>query len=163
MNIDVNELALGNLLNYSNYLQSQGHKAHILVYATEIFLKENPCMRNAVQGKENSQDGVGYCVLNISDTAVRNLHREHNHLVFDTRFNGVEQRMFVLLGDIFALTSPTENIMLDPCAVLLAQTSTTLLLRPYSSLNPGDIFQPVESEQPSQESKPRPTLTVVKS
>lgn len=165
MNIDIAELAMRNLMSYSDYFQTEGHKVHIYVYATELFLKENPCMKPAVQKSPDPENPFEYCILNISDNAIRNLHREGNRMVFDTRFNGVEYRMFVILGDIFGLGPAQGHLILDPCIITSSLISGRLSFRPYSSV---ELVLPITGEEQAaaevaspQEKRPS-FLTVVK-
>lgn len=161
MNIDIADLSMRNILSYSDYFQSAGSKVLIYVYATELFLKENPCMANAVHTANSPGEDVKYCILNISDSAIRNLHREGIRMVFDTRFNGVEHRIFVVLGDIFGIGIPDSELILDPCVIMTSQASGRLMFRPYSSLEDDEAVKSMTSSEAPVETK-RPTLTVVK-
>lgn len=163
MNLDVNELCMTQIIGYKDYFQSQGYKVNIRIYATDMFLKDNPHMTNAIHQFPGNDISFGYTVLSIHDSAVRNLHRDGNYLVFDCRRNGTPYQMRVILGDIFGIGPADEVIMLDPSIVLATGPNGSLILRPWSSIDraTGEMAGP-STETPIQPEVKRPTLTIVK-
>ncbi len=158
MNIDIGELSMMQLLNFRSYFETLSDKVHLYVKATPAVLTLNPMMVKHVHGVIEGEAHSGHIVLNISTSAVRNLRRNDQNLVFGAHFQGIECIVSVPLGDIIGMSTETgEHLVLDPMALITTSLNGGgVILRPVCSLHREDT---VPAGDPPRQ---RPVLTVVK-
>lgn len=135
--IDINSAAKAVFLAMVGMLNEKSDRVYIYVKATPVFLKDNPHMANDVHMPEGTP--IGHVILNVSASATRNLAIDEGVLYFDTRKQGVDYTLRVVLGDIIGTGIPDDGVIYDVTLIpICSPEGGTLVCRPMDSMDLAD-------------------------